>query len=1211
MVRKNISSWVLATFSLLVCIDLAVFAQGTRRQAQPQKLSNENPKKTIKEGDAQFPELVLQNGHISSANSIDFSSNGSLLVSGGVDGSVKLWEVKTGRMLRSFDAHRGEVENVSFMANDKLIVSTSPMSKSSDDTIRVSDVRSGELIRTFASDCVERPSADKCDNSMPTFREDGLAILVDLAPGKNLRLWNALTNEVVDYLPSFNSYFGVAEFSDNGDVIVLFALPLAQAAKSESTRVWDIGRRKVIREFQGRFVALSPDGRMVVLADFNSNETKLIQVESGDLIHTFPRDLIHSFPGDPGIVFSSEGVVLSVSGKLGSIEIFDPRTKYVAQIPATQIEWFKSAHFSRDGKRLALQGSHLELWSEDNQQWKRDFRSDGLFAPNPDFPGLRFGNPSLETGLSFDETGTLLAVSRSGTIDRRARGSQYVTKIVMIDTHRGEKLWGKWVEDNATPVLKFGEGGKFAYADADTIRLCDARSGVLLGNLKGKAERMRPAFSADGRLMGLEGMVEHVVDEEGKVVGYTGNKTVKIWDLKSGNLVRDVHLKEDELVDWSMQDSNYTRDINLESGTLDWRKLWPNGRNAPYDTIYSPNRRWKAARGGGSTIGDIYLYDTRRRKGVPGSDRDLYGPTNPTVAFSPQSDKFAMDNYYGVIGLFAIGANGFKRLSVLEGHVGGAHIDALVFSPDGKFLLSSGSDASTRIWSVKTGKLVATLTVYNDGNWMVVAPNGLFDGSSGGWKQLLWRFYRDTFKVQPLEAFFRDLYYPGLLAHILSGAPTPDVDINNKDLRLPKLNLSIKKYPQVEASGKGQFAVLKIDAEEVGNDGNHKKGSGVRDVRLFRNGSLVKIWPGELKLINGKVELEAEVPLVVGDNVFTSYAFNNDDVKSEDSPALKISGAVKSQRRGTLFILAIGINEYANPFFNLRYAKPDAEDLSAESKQQQLRVGTFEHIEVISLNDGEATKRNILLALRRFRRNETALVPDNVPGGLKKIRPVEPEDAVLIFFAGHGLVWPLLASKQEKPRFYLIPHDLGYQGVRAKDKIMPYIQTILDHSISEEELGGLVAEIDAGRLFLIIDACNSGKILEAVDSRQGPMNIKGLAQLAYDKGMYVLTAAQSYQAAIAPKRLGHGYLTYALEKGLKTPGADKAPTDGNVTVREWLDYATILVPKLDVTDRSTLMSRRERRVLLHQSAVNQELQQPRAFYRRDLDLRPLIMARFK
>src|SRR5437016_9407949 len=101
---------------------------------------------------------------------------------------------------------------------------------------------------------------------------------------------------------------------------------------------------------------------------------------------------------------------------------------------------------------------------------------------------------------------------------------------------------------------------------------------------------------------------------------------------------------------------------------------------------------------------------------------------------------------------------------------------------------------------------------------------------------------------------------------------------------------------------------------------------------------------------------------------------------------------------------------------------------------------------------------------------------------------------------------------------------------------------------------------------MIIDACNSGQALEAEEKRRGPMNSKGLAQLAYEKGMYILTAAQSYQAALEAAQLGHGFLTYVLvEEGLKKGEAD-APSsrDGQVVVREWFDYAAERVPLMQV-----------------------------------------------
>lgn len=87
---------------------------------------------------------------------------------------------------------------------------------------------------------------------------------------------------------------------------------------------------------------------------------------------------------------------------------------------------------------------------------------------------------------------------------------------------------------------------------------------------------------------------------------------------------------------------------------------------------------------------------------------------------------------------------------------------------------------------------------------------------------------------------------------------------------------------------------------------------------------------------------------------------------------------------------------------------------------------------------------------------------------------------------------------------------------------------MLEHSISDLELDQAFERVDAGQILLVIDACNSGQALEAEEKRRGPMNSKGLAQLAYEKGMYVLTAAQSYQAA---QEAAHSYLDLQSKTG--------------------------------------------------------------------------------
>lgn len=222
-----------------------------------------------------------------------------------------------------------------------------------------------------------------------------------------------------------------------------------------------------------------------------------------------------------------------------------------------------------------------------------------------------------------------------------------------------------------------------------------------------------------------------------------------------------------------------------------------------------------------------------------------------------------------------------------------------------------------------------------------------------------------------------------------------------------------------------------------------------------------------------------------------------------------------------------------------------------------------------------------------------------------KLQRAQPEDTIAIFFSGHGT--------SQNGHFYVLPHDLGYS-----DPNLPLnaerLKTVLNHSISDVEMEQVFREIDAGYLLLVVDACNSGQALEAEDKRRGPMNTKGLAQLAYDKGMFILTASQSVESAYVSKALKRSYLSYALiEEGLKTPMADITPKDGRVSIREWFDYATNRVPQLRQEVTSGLLKTEEEKGLEEEEVEQQSFkgkgtQRPRVFYRRETDPNSLIIS---
>src|SRR5438445_3760580 len=94
---------------------------------------------------AQRPELIVQTGHSSSVEAIAFSPDGRLIASIGGDAALKLWEVSTGRELRTLKGHSAGLTSVAFSPDSKIVASAS-----NDTKIKFWDVISGEELRTLS-----------------------------------------------------------------------------------------------------------------------------------------------------------------------------------------------------------------------------------------------------------------------------------------------------------------------------------------------------------------------------------------------------------------------------------------------------------------------------------------------------------------------------------------------------------------------------------------------------------------------------------------------------------------------------------------------------------------------------------------------------------------------------------------------------------------------------------------------------------------------------------------------------------------------------------------------------------------------------------------------------------------------------------------------------------------------------------------------------
>ena len=1083
------------------------------------------------------PELVLQTGHTTRINCVVFGPEGKWLASGGADNQIKLWDAASGRELRSLNGHTGWIKSLA-VSTDGLWLA----SGSNDRTIKVWNVASGAEARNFTGHTGPIESL--------AFSFDGRWLASGSADG-SIKIWDLSTGNQLPTLKSHVSFVTALAFTQDGRALI-------SGGMEGTVVIWDTTSWNVTRRLEkdlGRItsVAASADSKWIAAGSLDG------RVFLWDLASQ-RQQVVFSRPSSVlALAFGSDGTLLAgwKDGTAKGWSLTERKETSSQEGGADSYEAVALA-FNADRRLLASGSGNRTIEVRDLT---------GKTAPR-----TLESNSAGFYAVAFSDDGRWLA---SGSNDRSVRLWQTATgrEMPRLLGHNG------WVS-----TVAFSSDSRLLASGSISgdIKVWDVTTARGIRYLKGHTGSVNAvAFSPDGKWL----------------VSGGSDQVLRVWNLADGREARTLsgHTGEVTSVAFS-RDGGF-----LGSGSLDKTiKLWDVTTGTTLATLensagqinaiaFSYDSLWLAAGGDDRTV---TLWDLKTRR----VGRAMTGHAGEilALAFSNDGRRLVSAGTDQTAKIWDIRSG--KEERTLRGH--SANVNAVHFSSDSHWLVSASEDGSMLVWDAANGARMATLLSMRDGDeWLVVTPDGLFDGSPASWSRILWRFDQSSFKVAPVEAFFSEYYYPGLLAEIFRGkAPRATQDISQKDRRQPRVRLTLTNARPAEDTIATRNVKITIAINDVPatKEYDTDTDTGARDLRLFRNGLLVKSWPGDLLNARNQTSVEATIPIVAGENRLIAYAFNRDNVKSEDS-ALILTGSNDLKRIGTAYVLAIGVGQYANPEYNLNYSVADAEELGAQLRSQQENLGRYQPVEVIPLLNREATKANILLALKRLGGTETGQLPPGAPSVLAKIKPAQPEDAVIVYFSGHGTA--------QKDHFYLIPHDIGYQGSRtALDA--EGLREILAHSVSDGELEEALRSVDADQLLLVIDACNSGQALEAAEKRRGPMNTRGLAQLAYEKGMYILTASQSMEVAFESEALKHSYLTYALvEEGIKGASAD-LDRNGDVSLSEWFDYAAGRVPQLG------RQKKKQGKQLEESDPDEVRVQRPRMFYSRDAGAQRLVIARF-